>query len=170
MLYVWASDQAQVAPDFLAVIDFDEDSWTYGSVITTVSLPPPGNIGNEPHHCHLSANKRILACGGLLSVLKGQNGIFFFDVSDARHPRFLLSTKALDSSITDDFLPLAGRRLPDHADGFGQRGSARPGRRIRRSAALRRPITSGSFHVQGTILRSLLSTVSTRTALLCDPN
>src|SRR4051794_15356028 len=106
ILYVWASDQAKVAPDFLAVIDFDEDSWTYASVITTVSLPPPGNVGNEPHHCHLSANKRILACGGLLSLLKGQNSIYFFDVSDARHPRFLLSTKALDSSITDDFFPL----------------------------------------------------------------
>src|SRR6476620_9965895 len=77
VLYVWAGDQAHVAPDFLAVIDFDEDSRTYGSVITTVALPPPGNIGNEPHHCHLSANKRILACGVLLSLLKGQNGIFF---------------------------------------------------------------------------------------------
>jgi 56kDa selenium binding protein (SBP56) len=106
VLYVWASDLAHVAPDFLAVIDFDDNSWTYGSVITTVPLPPPGNIGNEPHHCHLSANKKILACGGLLSLLKDQNGIFFFDVTDERHPRFLLSAKALDSSITDDFFPL----------------------------------------------------------------
>jgi hypothetical protein len=106
VLYVWASDVAHVAPDFLAVIDFDEDSWTYGSVITTVPLPPPGNIGNEPHHCHLSSNQQILGCGGLLSLLKGQNGIFFFDVTDARHPRFLMSTKALNSSITDDFFPL----------------------------------------------------------------
>ena len=91
---------------FLAVIDFDEVSWNYGRVITTVPLPPPGNVGNEPHHCHLSADKRILGCGGLLSLLKGQNSIFFFDVTDARHPRFLMSTKALDSSITDDFFPL----------------------------------------------------------------
>jgi selenium-binding protein 1 len=106
VLYVWASDQAHAAPDFLAVIDFDQDSWTYGKVITTVPLPPPGNIGNEPHHCHLSANQKVLACGGLLSLLKGQNGIFFFDVTDERHPRFLMSTKALDSSITDDFFPL----------------------------------------------------------------
>ena len=30
VLYVWAGDQARVAPDFLAVIDFDEDSRTYG--------------------------------------------------------------------------------------------------------------------------------------------
>ena len=63
-------------------------------------------MGNEPHHCHLSTDKNILACGGLLSLLRGQNGIFFFDVSDARNPKFLSSTSGSRSSITDDFLPL----------------------------------------------------------------
>src|SRR3954447_5201388 len=106
VLYVWASDQAGRAPDFLAVVDFDQQSATYGKVIETVPLPPPGNIGNEPHHCHLSTDRKVLACGGLLSVLRGQNGIFFFDVSSARHPRFLFSTRAVESSITDDFMPL----------------------------------------------------------------
>ena len=105
VLYIWAQDQAHVAPDFLAVIDFDEQSSRYGEVIRTVPLPPPGNVGNEPHHCHLNSTKTILGCGGLLSVLKGQNGIFFFDVSDPRNPRFLFSTKAVESSITDDFMP-----------------------------------------------------------------
>jgi hypothetical protein len=105
-LYVWAGDQARVAPDFLAVIDFDEESKTYGKVIRTVPVPPPGNISNEAHHCHLSADKKILGCGGLLSLLRGQNGIFFFDVSDARHPKFLFSASTSQSSITDDFLPL----------------------------------------------------------------
>ena len=104
-LYIWAGDQAHKAPDFLAVIDFDEESADYGKVIKVVPLPPPGNIGNEAHHCHLNSTGKILACGGLLSVLKGQNGIFFFDVSDARNPRFLLSAKAVESAITDDFLP-----------------------------------------------------------------
>jgi selenium-binding protein 1 len=107
-LYVWASDQARVAPDFLAVIDFDSKSPNYGQVLRTVPLPPPGNIGNEPHHCHTSPDQTILACGGLLSVLKSQNDIFFFDISDARHPKFLSSTRAPNSSITDDFLPLPG--------------------------------------------------------------
>lgn len=105
-LYVWAGDQNRVESDFLVVVDFNERSENYGRVIRTVPIPPPGNVGNEPHHCHLSADKNILACGGLLSVLKGQNGIFFFDVSDARHPRFLFSKSAPNSSITDDFLPL----------------------------------------------------------------
>ena len=106
VLYIWAQDQAQVAPDFLAVIDFDEQSPKYGKVINVVPVPPPGNTGNEPHHCHLNSNKTILGCGGLLSLLKGQNGIFFFDVKDAKKPRFLLSTKAVESAMTDDFLPL----------------------------------------------------------------
>ena len=107
-LYIWASDQAGVAPDFLAVVDFDRKSPDYGKVLKTVPLPPPGNVGNEPHHCHTSGDQTILACGGLLSVLKGQNDIFFFDISDARNPKFLKSTKAPNSSITDDFLPLPG--------------------------------------------------------------
>ena len=74
VLYIWAQDEAHVAPDFLAVIDFDEQSPQYGQVINTVPLPPPGNIGNEPHHCHLNSNKTILGCGGLLSLLKIRTG------------------------------------------------------------------------------------------------
>jgi selenium-binding protein 1 len=104
-LYIWAGDQAHKASDFLAVIDFDAESADYGKVIKTVPLPPPGNIGNEAHHCHLNSTGNLLGCGGLLSVLKGQNGIFFFDVSEARNPRFLFSAKAVESAITDDFLP-----------------------------------------------------------------
>jgi selenium-binding protein 1 len=121
-LYVWAGDQARVAPDFLAVIDFDEDSPHYGKVIRTVPVPAPGSSGNEPHHCHLSADKNILACGGLLALLRGQNSILFFDVSNARHPRFLFSTSGTLSNITDDFLPLESggflvTQMGDHAGG-----------------------------------------------------
>src|SRR5512147_2563988 len=61
-LYVWAGDVDRVRPDFLAVIDFDERSPRYGQVLRTVPLPPPGNVGNEPHHCNLSADKDVLAC------------------------------------------------------------------------------------------------------------
>ena len=57
ILYIWAQDQAHVAPDFLAVINFDEESSQYGKVIKTVPVPPPGNIGNEPHHCHLNSDR-----------------------------------------------------------------------------------------------------------------
>jgi hypothetical protein len=105
-LYIWSGSQIPTVSAFLAVIDFDEGSSHYGEVIKTVSVPPPYDLGNEPHHCHLSADKNILGCGGLLSVLKGQDGIFFFDVSSPRDPRYLFSTSARFSSITDDFLPL----------------------------------------------------------------
>ena len=108
VLYVWASDQAHKAPDFLAVVDFEPDSRTYGKVINTVPIPPPGNVGNEAHHCHLSVDQKVLGCGGLLSLLGGQNSIFFFDVASAKHPKFLFSANAVDSAITDDFLPLPG--------------------------------------------------------------
>ena len=106
ILYVWTGDQARVAPDFLAVINFDENSVDYGRVITTVPVPSPGGAGNEPHHCHLSVDKNILACGGLLALLRGQNSIFFFDVKNPLQPKFLFSTSGTLSNITDDFLPL----------------------------------------------------------------
>jgi len=105
VLFVWAGDQSRSNPDFLAVIDFDEQSPRYGGVIRTVPLTGPGATGNEPHHVGISADGRILGAGGLLSVLKGQPEIFFFDVSDPVNPRFLSSLDAPLSSITDDFEP-----------------------------------------------------------------
>lgn len=121
-LYIWAGDQARARPDFLAVIDFNEHSRNYGRVLRTVPVPPPGNVGNEPHHCHLLTDKNILVCGGLLSLLSAQNSIFFFDVSNARHPVFLFSTSTPNSGITDDFLP-----LPDGGFLVTQMGSASGG-------------------------------------------
>jgi selenium-binding protein 1 len=103
VLYVWASDQAHVAPDFLAVINFDQDSPHYGRVIRTVPLPPPGSVGNEPHHMGLSHDKQRLGLGGLLSVLRGQPDVFFFDVSRSRHPVFITRQDPPNSAIADDF-------------------------------------------------------------------
>jgi hypothetical protein len=103
-LYIWAGDQARVTQDFVSVINFDEDSKNYGRVLRTVPVPTGGN---EAHHMHLSADGNILACGGLLSLLRGQDGIFFFDVSTPDNPVFLKSTVAPLSAITDDFYPLA---------------------------------------------------------------
>jgi selenium binding protein SBP56 len=105
-LFVWAGDQTRMQPDFLAVINFDEKSNDYGKVITTVPLPEPGASGNEPHHVGLSRDGRVLACGGLLSVLRGQREIFFFDVSNPRSPRLITSADPPLSAITDEFYPL----------------------------------------------------------------
>ncbi len=106
-LFVWTGDQARTAPDFLAVVDFDPASAKYGKVVTSVPLPGPGASGNEPHHVGLSSDGKTLACGGLLSVLKGQKEVFFFDVSQAAHPRFLSASDPPKSSVTDEFYPLA---------------------------------------------------------------
>lgn len=105
-LFVWAGDQARTHPDFLAVVDFDEHSRGYGRVMSTLALPNPGATGNEPHHVGLSADGKVLAAGGLLSVLKGQKEIFFFDVSNPKAPSFLSSADPPLSAITDDFYAL----------------------------------------------------------------
>ena len=107
-LFVWAGDQARTQPDFISVINFDEHSRDYGGVITSLPLPGPGAAGNEPHHVGLSANGRVLGAGGLLSVLKGQKEIFFFDVSNPRAPQFISSADPPLSAITDEFQPLPG--------------------------------------------------------------
>jgi selenium-binding protein 1 len=125
-LYVWAGDQARLAPDFQAVVDFDENSPHYGSLITTAPIPGPAASGNEPHHVGLSRDGRVLACGGLLSVLKGQKEIFFFDVSNPRSPAFMHSADPPLSAITDEFyaLPEGGFLVTM----MGGAGGAHPGR------------------------------------------
>ena len=109
-LFVCAGDQARVNPDFLAVINFDEDSPEYGRVISQSPLPEPGATGNEFHHIGLSSDGKVVACGGLLSVLKGQKEIFFWDVSNPAAPQFITSADPPLSAITDDFhaLPEGG--------------------------------------------------------------
>lgn len=102
-LFICAGDQARTTPDFLAVLNFDEDSPNYGKLIAKAPLPEPGATGNEFHHIGLSADGKIVACGGLLSVLKSQNEVFFFDVSNPRAPKFLSSANPPLSAITDDF-------------------------------------------------------------------
>src|SRR5262249_31764737 len=109
-LLVWAGDKAHEAPDFLAVINFDSNSPHYGKVIRTVPLPAgvigKGAVANEPHHAGLSADGRTLALGGLLSFLRAQPQVFFFDVTRPRHPRFVSASNPSTASITDEFAPL----------------------------------------------------------------
>jgi DNA-binding beta-propeller fold protein YncE len=105
-LLVWAADQAHLAPDFVAVIDFDSGSPDYGKVLRTVPLSGAGAIGNEPHHVGVSRDGRTMALGGLLSALRQQDQVFFFDVSDPREPEFIRSDNPPESSITDELVPL----------------------------------------------------------------
>jgi hypothetical protein len=105
-LLVWAGDQDHQAPDFVAVVDFDRHSPTYGKVLRTVPLSGASAVGNEPHHVGLSRDGKTLALGGLLGILRGNDEVFFFDVTDPRHPRFLQSDNPPNASITDEFASL----------------------------------------------------------------
>src|SRR5215469_14583704 len=105
-LFVWSGDQSRSNPDFLSVINFNEKSARYGEVLRTVPLPGPGAAGNEPHHLGLSKDGKVLATGGLLSVLRGQPEVFFFDVSQPQEAKYIASLNPPLSSITDDFEPL----------------------------------------------------------------
>ena len=106
-LFICAGNQVRTNPDFLAVINFNENSKGYGKVIASVPFAAPDAIGNEPHHIGISGDGKTVACGGLLSVLKGQKDIFFFDVSDPTAPKFMSAADPPLSSITDEFHTLA---------------------------------------------------------------
>lgn len=106
-LLIWAGDQAHIASDFIAVVDFARDSADYGRILRIVPLAGASAGGNEPHHVGLSHDGRTLAVGGLLSVLRGQDQVFFFDVTDPRDPTFIRSDNPPDASITDEFVPLS---------------------------------------------------------------
>ena len=106
VLFICAGDQARVSPDFLAVINFDQKSGDYGKVIATAPFAAPDATGNEPHHIGLSSDGKVVACGGLLSVLKGQKEVFFFDVSNPKVPKFMSAADPPLSAITDEFHPL----------------------------------------------------------------
>jgi DNA-binding beta-propeller fold protein YncE len=135
-LLVWASDQAHIAPDFIAVIDFDRDSPTYGKVLRTVPLEGASAVGNEPHHVGLSRDGRTMALGGLLSVLSGQDQVFFFDVTHPSRPRFIRSDNPPDASITDEFAPLSNGGFLVTFMGGGN--GAQPGRVVEYDARTRR--------------------------------
>jgi len=105
-LFICAGDQSRTKPDFLAVINFDDDSPNYGKVIATAPFPAPNATGNEPHHVGISEDGNTVGCGGLLSILKAQDEIFFFDVTHPKSPKFLSSARPSLASITDDFLAL----------------------------------------------------------------
>lgn len=106
ILYAWFGDVDGNNPDFVATIDFDNNSRRYGQLITTTPLSGKNAFGNEPHHAGLLKNKKTLMVGGLLSVLSGQDEVFYFDVSNPLTPVFKSSLNVPQSSATDDFVSL----------------------------------------------------------------
>jgi len=77
-LFVWAWDVDQEADDFLAVVDVDRRSATYGQIVRT--LPAPG--GRGAHHVEYE-----LSTSELFANSFEAGHTFVFDLSDAVHPR-----------------------------------------------------------------------------------
>ncbi|MFL6240779.1 MAG: hypothetical protein ACJ735_14940 [Actinomycetes bacterium] len=93
------------APDFLAVIDADKTSATYGKVVNTATVGPLEE--NEPHHMQYIWHKgdKIFA-GGLFSSVT-----YVFDVS--KLPSIQLSGVSLPTDTKCGSIPDAFWTLPD---------------------------------------------------------
>jgi selenium-binding protein 1 len=97
-------------------------------VLRTAPLTGPSAIGNEPHHVGLSADGKTLAVGGLLSVLRAQDQVFFFDVSHPHNPQFIRSDNPPGASIADEFDSLSDGGFL--ATFMGSPDGANPGRLV----------------------------------------
>lgn len=82
VLYVWTRDADHKDSDFLAVVDVDPRSGSYGKVIATAATNSPAN---EAHHFGYTLDKSRIFGAGMFS-----NKLFIYDVrSDPRKPRLV---------------------------------------------------------------------------------
>ncbi len=90
ILYVWTRDADEKDSDFIAVVDADPESRSFGKVIGTA---PAGSKATEAHHFGYNAETDRIFAGGLFS-----NELFIYDVgTDPRRPR-LLKSRSLDET------------------------------------------------------------------------
>lgn len=96
LLYIWAGDldRRAVDSDFLAVIDSDPLSPSYGEVLAT---EPVGVVGTNPHHTELS----VPTGAALLANGYDAGRTFRFDLSVPDAPRY-----------TDEVAPVPGFEFP----------------------------------------------------------
>ena len=120
-LYVWSIDADAKDNDFLAVIDVNIASPTYGTILTTIDV---GSKGNEPHHMGFTDDRTRIWAGTLFS-----NRIFIFDIASDpsenmnvidKHPDVVERLKTLADKMRDD--------LGDSATKKEGKGVRSPGR------------------------------------------
>ena len=118
-MYVWSGQDTAVnnAGDFVAVIDFNEKSRTYGHILKVVPLVSDpskgiGQTGNEPHHSGISSDGKYYITGGLLSFLAKQKEIFVWKIPPhpADGPKFFCAIDA-PGACTDEFLAIGGAQF-----------------------------------------------------------
>ena len=121
-MYVWSGVQGRNAQDRIVTLDYTQGSPTYGQLVSQTLIPNPGGEGNEPHHCGISMDAKTLVCGGLLSMLNGQNSVFVFSLADPANPVLVKSFKTPYADNPDDFVA-----MPDGTFLFTQMGSSTGG-------------------------------------------
>lgn len=82
ILYIWTRDADHQESDFLAVVDVDPESDTFGEIVATA---PTGSAGNEVHHFGYNVDAdRIF--GGAIAT----NTVYIYDVgTDPRNPTLI---------------------------------------------------------------------------------
>jgi len=88
ILYVWVRDGDHQDSDFLAVVDVDPASDSYGQITATV---PTNSPANEAHHFGYNVNADRIFGAGMFS-----NKLFIYDVGTDPHNPTLMKTVDLD--------------------------------------------------------------------------
>src|SRR6202167_274588 len=101
-LFAWTGDADKKSMDFLAVIDADPASPTYGKLITTLVTDQPTM---RVHH-----TEYVMPASGMLFANDHDAGrTFIFDVRDALHPKIATSFTDMDGYMH----PHSYLRLPN---------------------------------------------------------
>lgn len=93
ILYIWTRDADHKDSDFLAVVDVDPESETWGTVIATA---PTGSPANEAHHFGYNVDATRIYGGGITT-----NKLFVYDVeTDPREPRLIEAVDLSESGYS----------------------------------------------------------------------
>jgi hypothetical protein len=88
-LFVWSGDQAKAGKDFVAVIDADPASPSYGRLVTSMATD---QVGVMPHHTEYD-----MPAGGMLFANDfGAGRTFVLDLRDPLHPKVANTFGELD--------------------------------------------------------------------------
>ena len=125
-LFVWAGDRDQKGNDFLAVIDADPSSSSYGRLLTT--------LATDQQTVRVHHTEYVMPASGMLFANDHDAGrTFIFDVRDPLHPKVVTSF----SDMAGYMHPHSYVRLPDgnvlatfqhqHRDGPAVAGNGKTG-------------------------------------------